>query len=445
MSDSPPLAQSAPTRVRLQVAGWLSVMAALAYLCRFSIGVSETTIRTDLGLTEDQMALILGPAFFWSYALAQIPASRFGASFGARLCLPCFACVWSVATALFGVVSWYPLLLVIWMCVGIAQAGAFPVATQTLAAWFPKSERALATGTLVSLMHVGAAVGAGLTGVLLQWISWRLLFVVFAIPGLCWAAGFFRWFRNQPEQHPETNDDERQLLRHSAAAPTDRGQNSNPWRVLVRSRAVWLICGQQYCRAAGIVFFGSWFATYLQESRQITVAKSGLLLILPHIAIATASLVGGGVGDWIYRRTGSLGWSRKGLAVASMLLCTGLITITTTVSDATLAVVIISAGFFCAGLAGPGAYAVTMDIGGPHVLALFATMNMIGNLGAGSLPILVPPLRRWVQETPWVLGWCQGDSWNAVIALIAILHLAAAVCWVLTPLDRPALTRPPAP
>src|SRR5690606_7320360 len=116
-----------PTRIRLQVATWLSVMAALAYLCRYSIGVAETTIRTDLGLTEDQMGLILGPAFFWSYALAQIPASRAGASFGARVCLPAFACIWSVATALFGVVSWYPALLAIWMCVGIAQAGAFPV------------------------------------------------------------------------------------------------------------------------------------------------------------------------------------------------------------------------------------------------------------------------------------------------------------------------------
>jgi sugar phosphate permease len=440
--SNPYLATAAPpsaTHVRLIVSTWLAVMAALAYLSRYSIGVAEKTIRTDLGLTEGEMGLILGPAFFWTYALAQIPSSRLGERWGARVSLPCFICVWSIATALFGAVSWFPLLMGIWMLSGLSQAGAFPVATRTISQWYPKTERALASGSLVAMMHLGAAVGAGLTGMLLfRGVSWRILFLCYALPGFAWAVGFHRWFRNQPEDHPSVNALELQQIREgeSAAAPSSESQQHDPtpWLCLATSWPMWMICCQQFCRAAGIVFFASWFTTFLQESRGITVQKSGLLLILPHLGIAAAGFIGGSVADSIYRRTGRLDLSRKGLAVASLMLCTGLIFGAYFVEDATLAVAVISVGFFCAGLAGPSAYAITMDMGGRHVGAVFATMNMLGNIGAGLLPIVVPPYRNWIKSTPALLEACSGDSWNAVVVLIALLHLVAALCWLLLPL-----------
>lgn len=430
-------ADDAPaTHIRLVVSVWLAVMAALAYLCRLSISVAAKSIRSDLGLTENQMGLILGPTFFWTYALAQIPSSRLGERLGARISLPLFACAWSIAVALFGTVTWFPLLCGIWMVVGLAQAGAFPVATRTIAAWYPRSERALASGSLVAMMSLGAAVGAGLTGTLIQWIPWPRLFVLYAVPGVFWAIGFYYWFRNRPEDHPAVNAAELRHIREGLAVPVASINTAEPtpWLALAASWPMWMICGQQFGRAAALVFFGSWFPTFLQESRHIDVAKSGLLSILPHLATAAACLVGGGVADEIYRRTGSLGWSRKGLAVASLTLSTGLIFVAYFLQDATLAVLVISAGIFCAGLAGPSSYAVTMDMGGKHVGAVFATMNMVGNIGAGLFPIFVPAFRNWLQSNPDLLSLCAGDTWNAVVVLIAILHLVAAVCWLLLPL-----------
>lgn len=430
------------THGRIVVSTWLAAMAAMAYLCRLSISVAEKTIRGDLGLTEQQMGNILGPAFFWTYAFAQIPSSRLGERLGARISLPLFACAWSIATALFGTVAWYPLLLVIWMIVGLSQAGAFPVATRTISVWYPKSERALASGSLVAMMSAGAAIGAGLTGILIQRIAWQTLFALYAAPGLLWAAGFYYWFRNRPEDHPAVNSAELKHIRdgdevHAAA----QKHEPTPWGRLVVSWPMWMICGQQFCRAAALVFFGSWFATFLQESRHISVSKSGILSILPHLATAAACLIGGGVADAVFRRTGRLDWSRKGLAVASLTLSTGLIVAAYFVQDATLAVVVISSGIFCAGLAGPGAYAVTMDMGGKHVGAVFATMNMVGNIGAGLFPMFVPRFRRWLEATPTLLNFCAGDSWNAVVVLIALLHLGAAVCWLLLPLHGTVLDR----
>ncbi|WP_157604948.1 MFS transporter [Schlesneria paludicola] len=427
---------------------WLAAMAAIAYLCRTSISVVEKSIRADLGLSESAMGMILGPAFFWTYALAQIPAGYAGGRVGARISLPCFACLWSLATAVFGIFHWFPLLMLNWMLVGLAQAGAIPVAAKTIADWHPKAERAFASGTFVAAMSFGAAGGAALTGWLVSWMNWKSVFILYAIPGIVWAIGFAWWFRNRPEEHPRITSEELDLIRERTSTPTIvisasalsatkeskmpaalEESERTPWLLLVTSPAVWLICGQQYCRAAGLVFFASWFATFLQESRQITVTKSGMLSVLPHLATAMACLIGGRVADEVFRRTNNLVWSRKGLAVVSLILSTVFLFAAYFVNDATLAVTVISLGVFCAGLAGPSAYAVTMDLGGKHVASLFATMNMIGNLGAGMLPLMVPLLRRVIASNSTLLGLFGGDSWNAVILFIALLHLVAALCW----------------
>ena len=118
--------------MRYVVSAWLSIAAVLAYLCRNSLVVAESHLRADLGITEEQMGFILGPAFFWTYALAQIPTAWLGERFGSRKCLPFFATSWSVATALIALASGFGLLLVSRIGNGIAQAGIFPCSTRTL-------------------------------------------------------------------------------------------------------------------------------------------------------------------------------------------------------------------------------------------------------------------------------------------------------------------------
>src|SRR5207244_2500719 len=78
-----------------------------------------------------------------------------------------------------------------------------------------------------------------------------------------------------------------------------------PWLALFSSPALWCICGQQFFRAAGYMFFTSWFATYLQETRGVTIARSGFLNMLPLVAVVVAGMFGGALSDWLLKRTGS--------------------------------------------------------------------------------------------------------------------------------------------
>src|SRR6476659_8854613 len=78
-----------PTAVRYRALAWLTAAAGLAYLCRNAIGVPESAIREELGLTIRQSSWFLS-AFFWSYAIFQIPSGWFSERFGTRIALSLF-------------------------------------------------------------------------------------------------------------------------------------------------------------------------------------------------------------------------------------------------------------------------------------------------------------------------------------------------------------------
>ena len=413
---------------------WLAVAAAIAYLCRNSLAVAESSLRSELGITEEQMGVILGPAFFWTYALAQIPSAWMGERFGSRRCLPVFAIAWSAAAALIGLASGYALVVASRIGTGIAQAGIFPCSTRTIAIWNPQTERAFASGNLAAAMSIGAAMGAPLTGWMLGLMSAKMIFVIFAIPGVIWAVGFWYWFREEPAEHEAVNSAELEVIngpQEEKAAPSNDGDTATMWLRMLTSPAAWLICGQQFFRAAGYAFFASWFATYLMETRGVSTAQSGILTMLPLLATVAGATLGGKTSDAIFRATQSLGLARKGIACVSLTICAFLVASAFFVAEPTLAVVIISCGAFLAAFAGPCAYTVTMDMGGRNVASLFSTMNMIGNFGAGLMPWMVPRFKTWIEETPSLLEQCNGNSWNAVLIFFAVTYLGAAVCWLL--------------
>ncbi|MBC8355338.1 MAG: MFS transporter [Planctomycetes bacterium] len=406
--------------------------AVCAYLCRNSLVVAESDLRAELGITEEQMGFILGPAFFWTYALAQIPTAWLGERFGSRRCLPTFAAAWSVATAAIALATGFGLVAASRIGNGIAQAGIFPCSARTIALWNPQTGRASASGTLGAAMSVGGALGAGLTGWMLGYMPAKFIFAIFAVPGLLWAIGFWIWFRERPDEHPSVNPAECALISEGSTTKESSSRaefDAQMWSRLTTSPAAWLICGQQFFRAGGYAFFASWFATYLMETRGVSTAQSGSLTALPLLATVLGSKLGGMTSDSVFRATRSLALSRKGVAGGSLTLCAGLVFSAFFVADPTAAVVVISFGAFLAAFAGPCAYTVTMDMGGKNVASLFSTMNMIGNFGAGLMPWIVPRFKTWIENTPSLLEQCDGNSWNAVLVLFAVTYLGAAICW----------------
>jgi sugar phosphate permease len=321
--------------VRHTILIWLCIATTIAYIDRGCLSVAEKLIRADLGLTESQMGLVMS-AFFLAYALFQLPAAWLDHAWGSRRALPVFSAAWSVATGLCGASHGVVLLLLARFSMGAAEAGVFPSSTGALSRWYPASRRAWVSGVLTSFMGVGGAVGAALSGTILAYVSWRWMFMLYAVPGLVWALGFAFWFRNTPHEHASVNAAELALITEGAKPADHQAAGPIAWRALATNRAVLGLALQQFFRAAAAIFYLSWFPTYLRETRGVGVWEAGLLTSLPHWTTMLGCLAGGWLSDRVLARTGKLRLARQGVSVASMLVATILIGLAYPISDARL-------------------------------------------------------------------------------------------------------------
>lgn len=410
-----------PTNIRYQALTWLTIAAALSYLCRNSVGVAESTIRKDLELTLEQSGWFMG-AFFWSYAILQMPSGWIAERQGTRIALSVFALGWSFAMICIGIAPGFWLLIAAQLIMGAAQSGIFPASCNSIGHWMPLSRRSLACGILAAGMQLGAILASGLTGELMAPLGWRWVFVLFALPSILWTFGFYFWFRDRPTMVAAVNASEHALIGSGRESESSKQQTESneliPLRMIIFSPVMLWLCGQQICRAAGYMFFASWFPTFLQETRNVSVKDSGYLQGLVLAGTLIGSIFGGMITDWIWRRTKSLRISRSGVGAAALGACSLLILGAWFVESVTLAVALLTLGAFFAALAGPAAIATTIDIAGPRVPQVFGLMNMSGNLAAAACPVLVGML---FQVTA---------NWNLVLLLFAGIYLAGATCWI---------------
>jgi ACS family glucarate transporter-like MFS transporter/ACS family D-galactonate transporter-like MFS transporter len=187
---------------------------------------------------------------------------------------------------------------------------------------------------------------------------------------------------------------------------------------IARNPAMWWLCGQQICRSAGYMFFASWFPTFLQKTRGVSVEKSGYLQGVVAVGPLLGCIVGGLLTDWIWRQTGSLRLSRSGVGAASLGMCSIAMLSAWLVESTEVAVFLLALATFCAACAGPSAFATTIDIGGPRVPQVAGMMNMIGNFAAGACPVLVGGLFQFT------------ENWNLILLLFAGVFFLGAICWL---------------
>ena len=403
---------------RYQVLALLCISAAIAYVQRAALSVPASEIAGDLEFAD--LARDMGwiqSAWYFSYGLMQIPSGWLADRLGSRRALAIFSVVWSLATLLTAFVTDFVSLLVMWSLMGAAQAGAFPCAAKALGRIFPETERARATGLLASGMTLGGAIAPVMTAMILQSLTawadawgidrWRLLLGAYAVPGVLWTAVFLGLvsLRKLPAGA-------KPLASNTSAAnvPVD-------WSRLLRSWPLGLLCAQQFFRAAGMVFFMTWFPTFLQKTRDVTLLGSGVLTTVAGIGGMVGSLTGGFFSDWLLLRTGNKRLSRQGIAVVGMGLCSLLIVASYFVSDVQQSIALITLGAFCATFGGVSGYTVAISFGGRQVATVFSTMNMFGNLGAALFPLTA--------------GWLvtQTGNWNLILFLFACVMAIDALCW----------------
>lgn len=157
---------SKPSRIRHVIVFIAALMSVLLYLDRFCVSFAADYIREDLQLTQSQMGWFLS-AFFWSYALAQVPAGYLSDRYGARIMLAIYVLSWSFFTGMVGAVHSFALLLLTRLACGLGQAGAYPTSASVVSKWVPFSQRGTASAVVSFGGRIGGAIAPLLTAYLI--------------------------------------------------------------------------------------------------------------------------------------------------------------------------------------------------------------------------------------------------------------------------------------
>ena len=197
------------SRVRFGVLGFAVALAAVTYLDRVCISDADVTkaIQAELRLSDTQMSFVFS-AFTLAYALFEVPTGAWGDRVGPRRVLTRIVVWWSSFTMATATATNFGWLLLVRFLFGAGEAGAFPNVTRTFSRWFPVSERGMAQGIFFAGAHLGGGLTPIAVGFLLGWLPWRGLFVVFGMIGFVWALAWYRWFRDEPSEHPDVSPEE---------------------------------------------------------------------------------------------------------------------------------------------------------------------------------------------------------------------------------------------
>jgi sugar phosphate permease len=157
--------------MRYHVLAFPCAAAVIAYVQRLGFNVADWTVRGDLGLDREQVGRVMA-AWSLGYALLQLPSGWLADRFGSGPVFTALALAWSALTGLVGLAWDFHSLLVLWFCMGLAQAGIFPCSAKSIGQWFGDSGRASAVGLLASSMALGSAIAPAVTGLLVSHHPW---------------------------------------------------------------------------------------------------------------------------------------------------------------------------------------------------------------------------------------------------------------------------------
>lgn len=414
-------AAAAPTHVRHSILAVTTFAAFLMYLDRMCMSeiVKTATFQNEFPVDEDQLSWVLS-AFFWAYALGQVPAGWLSDRFGIRPLMTIFILLWSAFTALTGFATGLWTLLLTRVGCGLAEAGAYPASSSLLRKWAAWGNRGVASSVVSLGGRLGGAAAPLLTMLIIANMgNWRWAGWLYGAAGILFAWAFWNIYRENPEKHPGCNEAERALL--AAGRPVEAGDRQSyrfPWERMLRSGNLWFMCGMQFWTNVGWAFLATWMPKYLKEVLQLSDEASGTLSTVS-LAIGLGGMMFGGVfADACVRWLGLQRGRLLPLAGTRFLAAVMFLLAIQTRNPWLLVPALGLVAFFTdAGL--PAVWATMQDLGGRYTAPVFGWANMWGNIGAALSPIFIAKINKYFDHDK---DWSEALYFCAAAFVISGLH-----------------------
>jgi len=408
------------TNVRWLLVAWLFAISAIAYLDRVNISIAGQAIKSEFHLDNIQLGWVFS-AFVLGYALLQAPAGRIADRVGARLVLTLGVIWWAVFTTLITFLSptfssLIILLIAIRFLLGVGEAVMYPASNCIVSSWIPSAERGRANG----IIFAGVGFGAGLAPPLITYIlthhGWRSSFWFSAALGLVAGLIWYVVARDKPNNHHWVSNEEKKYILEGIP-PQKIADTHLSWNEIVKNRDIQALTFSYFTYGYAVYIFFSWFFIYLNSVRGLDLKQSSYYAMLPFLAMAVCSPVGGWLSDRISRSSGKRA-GRNLLAASAMFLCGIFLALGNQVRSAPVAVFVLAGGAGALYLSQSSFWSVSSDIGGNAAGSVSGFMNMGCQLGGAISSSLTPAI-------------AERFGWTSSFAVAAVLILAGSAAWLL--------------
>lgn len=300
---------------RWTICALLFFATTINYIDRQVLGILAPLLQKEIGWNEIQYGYI-ATAFTAAYAIGVLLVGRFIDKVGTKTGFSLSILFWSLAaighawvkTALgFGTARF---------CLGLGESGNFPASIKTTAEWFPKKERALATG----IFNSGANVGALIVPLVVPWITlhwgWQKAFIFTGLLGFIWLV-LWIWQYEIPEKHRRLSREELAFIQSDAP---EISTGKTPWLKLLRYRQTWAFVVGKFLTDPVWWFYLFWLPKFLNQRYDLDLAHLGLPLIIIYTMTCIGSISGGLFSSALIERGWSLNRSRKSVMLVCALL-----------------------------------------------------------------------------------------------------------------------------
>jgi ACS family D-galactonate transporter-like MFS transporter len=355
-------------RRRWWIVALLFSAGLINYFDRTIVSVAMPVIAADLNLSPERTGVLLS-AFFWSYALMQIPIGWLSDRFNLRwLYAGCFA-LWSLTCGFTGFAASLGVMLLLRVLLGIGESVYLPGGIKMISILFPAKDRGLASGLMNCGTRAGLAFGAPLIASLVVAFGWKRAFFILGFSSLLWLVPWMTTFPSGA----------------NTATGGNAGAGWPKWGRVDRNLLAVSLSNIGY----GYYFYllVTWLPTYLVKARHLTLKEAGACAVIPYLTFALGEPIGG----WIADRLVASGWdealSRKVVITAAygaslLLIPAGLV-------EGTASSVALLGGASLVGLSTGNLYALVQRVSPDGDVGFsMGVFNLAGNLSGVAAPLI---------------------------------------------------------
>ncbi len=306
-------------RYRWTICALLFFATTINYIDRQVTGILAPTLQAEFGWSEVQYAAITS---YWTaaYAIGFLFVGRFIDKVGVRMGFAVAVIVWSIAAAAHGMVHSVFGFGLARFLLGLGESANFPSAIKATAEWFPRHERAFATG----IFNSGSNVGVMITAIIVPWITltwgWRWAFVATGLFGILWVLFWLPLYR-RPQEHPKLSARELEYIRDGI----DHTEPVTPlhvgWLHLLSYRQTWTFVVGKFLTDGVWWFYLFWLPKFLDARYGIKLGKLALPIIIIYLVADVGSVGGGWLSGALIKRGWEVHRARKTtLLIAALLI-----------------------------------------------------------------------------------------------------------------------------